>query len=67
LPDAEVVTFCVAQAIMGIASDHRFAPVARPVRPGRHSTLLELTSPKVDERALALRTLARMHRHGPSP
>lgn len=25
LTDAEVVTLCVAQAIMGIASDHRFA------------------------------------------
>jgi hypothetical protein len=28
LTDAEVVTLCVAQAIMGISSDHRFARVA---------------------------------------
>jgi DDE family transposase len=28
LTDAEVVTLCVAQAIMGVASDHRFARIA---------------------------------------
>jgi hypothetical protein len=29
ITDAEVVTLCVAQAIMGIASDRRFLAVAR--------------------------------------
>jgi hypothetical protein len=29
LTDAEVVTLCVAQAIMGIPSDHRFLAAAR--------------------------------------
>jgi hypothetical protein len=40
--------------------DALFAPDGNP-------RALELTSPKVDERAVALRTLARMQRHGPSP
>ncbi len=42
ITDAEVVTLCVAQAIMGISSDYRFLAVAKrqlghlfPRRPGQ--------------------------------